>query len=241
MSRRYPRIRARLTVTVSRDDQGAPFVCHTRDISERGCFLDTAKMVPPGTRLLIALLDDLRGAAMEIAGEVARCLPPDAEGRGRGLGVRFDSPPDEWNLTVVGYHAEREKERRARRLKRTRLRVLVVGNQARQRGAMALYVTSGWDVRFAADLEGVEDALDGVRLDAIIAENDIAGTPWNQVLAAARRLQPEARRIVLRASPDHGPSTSLRPGDPPLFHHVVDREAGIEELLDALTLEPTQR
>lgn len=55
-------------------------MCHTRDISERGCFLDTAKMVPPGTRLLIALLDDLRGAAMEIAGEVARC--PETRNRG---------------------------------------------------------------------------------------------------------------------------------------------------------------
>jgi PilZ domain len=235
MSRRFPRIRARLTATVSLAEVGSVFVCHTRDISERGCFLDTARMVEPGTRVLVALLDENRGVAMEIEGEVARCLTPGPDGKGRGLGVRFDEPPLEWNQMVVTYHADQEQERRSRKLRRARLRILVVGDPTRQRGAMALYVTSGWDVRFATDLDNTEDALLGVKLDAVIVENDVPRAPWREVLAAAQRLQPEARRIVLRT----GPMTAPVPvGEPPLFHQLVDREAGLEELLEALTPEP---
>jgi hypothetical protein len=239
MSRRFPRIRARLTATVSRNgievDGRVMFVCRTRDISERGCFLDTSESVAPGTRLSVALLDEIRGMAMEIDGEVARCLPPGPDGKGRGLGVRFENPPEEWNQMVVTYHAEQELERRTRRLRRARLRILVVGDPGRQRGAMALYVTSGWDVRFAADLESAEDALSGVRLDAVIAESDVAMAPWADVLASALRIQPEARRIVVRAGQVrvHVPAT-LAAGELPLFHQVVDREAGLEELLEAL-------
>jgi hypothetical protein len=211
------------------------FVCRTRDISERGCFLDTTEAVEPGTRLSVALLDESRGMAMEIEGEVARCLPPGPDGKGRGLGVRFENPPEEWNQMVVTYHAEQELERRARRLRRARLRILVVGEPERQRGAMALYVTSGWDVRFAADLDSAEDALSGVRLDAVIAESDVARAPWAAVLAAAARIQPEARRIVLRVGQVrvHIPAERGE-SELPLFHQVVDREAGLDELLEAL-------
>jgi hypothetical protein len=237
MSRRFPRIRARLTATVSLAEIGGVFVCHTRDISERGCFLDTGRMIPPGTRLLIALLDENRGVAMAIEGEVARCLTPGPDGKGRGLGVRFDEPPLEWNQMVVTYHAEQEQERRSRKLRRARLRILVVGDPTRQRGAMALYVTSGWDVRFATDLDSAEDALFGVKLDAVIAESDVPKAPWDQVMAAAQRLQPEARRIVLRTGQMSAPAP-VPEGAPPLFHQIVDREAGIDELLEALTPDP---
>jgi hypothetical protein len=209
---------------------GSVFVCHTRDISERGCFLDTGRVVPPGSRVLIALLDENRGVAMEIEGEVARCLTPGPDGKGRGLGVRFEAPPVEWNHMVVTFHAEQEQERRTRKLRRARLRILVVGDPTRQRGAMALYVTSGWDVRFAADLDSAEDALAGVKLDAIIAENDVPKAPWDEVLSAAQRLQPDARRIVLRTGAMGAPASL-----PSLFHQIVDREAGIDELLEALT------
>ena len=237
MSRRFPRIRARLTATVSLAEVGSVFVCHTRDISERGCFLDTARLVEPGTRVLVALLDENRGVAMEIEGEVARCLTPGPDGKGRGLGVRFDEPPEEWNQMVVAYHAEQEQERRSRKLRRARLRVLVVGDPTRQRGAMALYVTSGWDVRFATDLDSAEDALLGVKLDAVIAENDVPRAPWPEVLAIAQRLQPGARRIVLRTGAMNAAAAATE-GAPPLFHQVVDREAGLDELLEALTPDP---
>lgn len=237
MPRRYPRIRARLTATVSRHDGDAVHVCHTRDISERGCFLDTAELIAPGTRLMVALMDEVRGMAMELDGEVARCLPPGPDGKGRGLGVRFDQPPEEWNQLVAGFHLRQEQERRARKLKRRRLRVLVVGDPARQRGAMALYVTSGWDVRFAADLHGAEDALFGVSLNAVIVDNDLADVPWRDVLSAARRIQPAAVRIVLRAARETAPAPGA--GDAmPLFHQVVDRDAGLDALLEALAHDP---
>ncbi|WP_428267927.1 PilZ domain-containing protein [Haliangium sp.] len=232
MSRRYPRIRALLTATVSLIEHEARWVCRTRDISARGCFLDTHELIEPGTKLLIALMDEDRGIAMEIEGEVARCLPAGPDGRGRGLGVRFDQPPAEWNELIASYHERQERERRARRLRRMRLRILVVGEEARQRGAMALYVTSGWDVRFASDFASAEDALLGVNLDAIIIETDGSIQPWQGVLSSARRIQPDARRIV------RAPAALDLPPDPardlPLVHVAVERDAGLDALVDAL-------
>ena len=111
--------------------------------------------------------------------------------------------------------------------------MLVVGDERRQRGALALYVTSGWDVQFATDLDGTVEALRGVHLDAVIAEHDVSDQRWQDVLGAARRLQPTTRRIVRGAS--DGP-----PPLPPLVHRFVDRDAGLDALLDALTADIAQ-
>jgi Tfp pilus assembly protein PilZ len=220
-----------LTATVTLEDSDEVIVCRTRDISHRGCFLDTAQLISPGRRVHIALLDQTRGAAMEVDGHVTRCLPPGADGLGRGVGVRFDNPPPEWSVLVQSYQSEQRPSTHAAR----RLRVLVVGDRARQRGAMALYVTSGWDVRFASELEGVEDALSGVGLDAVIAENDLDDERWKEIMAMARNLQPGARRIV--RSTLHGEPAPHSSGAKDLFHRVVDRDDGLEPLLDALTAE----
>lgn len=236
MSRRFPRIRARLTATVTIEGSDAVLVCHTRDISQRGCFLDTAQLLAPGTRMVVAVLDQARGVAMEVEGQVARCLPPDADGLGRGVGVRFDHPPAEWD-EMVAVH-QQEQQQRTRGPRRKRLRVLVVGDRARQRAAMALYVTSGWDIRFATDLDGAEDALSGVQLNAVIAESDLADIRWQDVMSAAQRLQPQARRIVRS-----GPSAAVKPpaaeaapagSEQVLYHQIVDRDAGLDALLEAL-------
>jgi Tfp pilus assembly protein PilZ len=231
MSRRDPRIRAHLTATVTLEDSDDVIVCRTRDISHRGCFLDTAQLISPGRRVHMALLDQMRGVAMEVDGHVTRCLPPGTDGLGRGVGVRFDNPPPEWSILVQSYQSEQRPSTQPPR----RLRVLVVGDRARQRGAMALYVTSGWDVRFASELEGVEDALSGVALDAVIAESDMEDDRWKEIMALARRLQPDARRIV--RSTLHGQATPRSSGIQDLFHRVVDRDDGLEPLLDALTAE----
>jgi len=103
--------------------------------------------------------------------------------------------------------------------------VLVVGDAHRQRGAMALYVTSGWDVLFATDPDGVAEALEHVALDAIVAELDAGDPRLPPVMEQVRKAQPKARRIV------RGAGTA--PGD--LAHRVVDRDAGLEALLDAVT------
>ena len=92
----------------------------------------------------------------------------------------------------------------------------------------ALYVTSGWDVRFATSLDTTVEGLTGTVVDAVIAELDASDARWHDILAETRALQPAARRIV-RGAPD-GPI----PG-PPLVHRFVDRDAGLDALLDALT------
>ena len=230
MSRREPRIRAELTVTLSVDGRDEVYVCQTRDVSYRGCFLDTAQLIERGTRVGIAIMDLQRGIAMEVPGEVMRCLPPGKDGLGRGVGLRFDAPPPEWEDLVAYYEAESETV--AAPAVPQRLRILVVGDRKRQRGAMALYVTSGWDVRFASELESAEDALSGVRLNAVIVESDLEDERCFEFLDLAQALQPDARRIV--RSDLHGkpaPDSSTMGG---LFHRVVDRNSGMDPLLDAL-------
>lgn len=229
MSRRDPRIRAQLTVTLSLEGSGSVYVCRTRDISMRGCFLDTAQLIDVGTRVHIAIMDHQRGLAMEVLGDVMRCLPPDKDGLGRGVGLRFDDPPPEWGELVAAYQAEHRPAAPPPR----RLRILVVGDRGRQRSAMALYVTSGWDVRFASDPTGAEDALEGVRLHAVIVENDLDDERCFEFLDLAMQLQPDARRIV-RSDLQGRPAPDSR-GPEDMFHRVVDRNAGIEPLLDALT------
>lgn len=224
MSRRAVRIRAQLAATVH-PVAGDLFVCQTRDVSSVGCFLDTAAPLDLGAQLSITIFDRTRGAPIEVTGAVTRVLT----GANPGLGVRLDAPPDDWKIMVaVLAHATSAADKPARRL-----RVLVVGDECRQRGALALYVTSGWDVQFATDLDGTVEALRGVHLDAVIAEHDVSDQRWQDVLGAARRLQPTTRRIVRGAS--DGP-----PPLPPLVHRFVDREAGLDALLDALTADIAQ-
>lgn len=228
MSRREPRIRAQLTVTMTIEDRDDVYVCTTRDISHRGCFLDTAQIIERGTRIHVAIMDQQRGIAMEVQGEVMRCLPPGKDGLGRGVGLRFDAPPSAWSEMVTFYEAEQNPSTSLPK----RLRILVVGDRKRQRGALALYVKSGWDVRFASELDSARDALRGVKLHAVIVESDLDDERCFEFLDIAQALQPAARRIV--RSHLHG-----RPaphGDPMgLFQQVVDREAGLDILLRALT------
>ena len=142
-----------------------------------------------------------------------------------GVAVQFRDPPEDWRALVsaLGRTLTPGDSKTVRRL-----RVLVVGDEKRQRGALALYVTSGWDVRFATNLDTTVEALTGAIVDAVIAEHDAADPRWHDVLSETTALQPSARRIV-RGAPD-GPI----PG-PPLVHRFVDRDAGLDALLDALT------
>ncbi len=223
MSRRAPRFRAQLTVTVTPMIAGGErLVCRTRDVSDVGMSLETASVFDPGTRLVVTTMDLARGAVVEVVSEVTRVHV----GVGRGLGLRVLDPPLEWRALVATAGQRTPTDKPARRL-----RVLVVGDDQRQRGALALYVTSGWDVRFACDLDTTDEALRGVKLDAIIAEHDAADARWQPILDAARRAQPTARRIVRGALADapHGVDA--------LVHRFVDRDAGLDALLDALTAE----
>lgn len=204
-------------------------VCNTRDISHEGCFLLTSERIAEGVELTLAVLDNHRGEAIQIRGIVARVLPRDA--RISGIGVRLIDPPEEWQHMVRRYQEEAGTDTGPH--KPIRLAILVIGDDSHRRGALALYVTSGWDVRFAIDLVTAIEALNGVKLDAVIIEYRLEDPRLGAILDAARRIQPSARRIVRTA-------LEGKPAAPPepiahLVHRVVDEASGLDALLDALT------
>ena len=113
-----------------------------------------------------------------------------------------------------------------------RYRILVVGDEARIRGALALYVTSGFDVRFAGGVDNAREALASVHLDAVIAERELSDPEWVGILEAALEKQPAARRLV-RSSREVQPFDEKEVAR--LVHRVVDIEGGVEALIDAIT------
>lgn len=193
-------------------------VCRTRDVSEVGICLDTAAWFPLGTRLSVALVDPINGNALEVIGDVVR----EAQSPSWVLGILLIEPPIEWRALVASA-ARRSSNAPDKPAKR--LRVLVVGDEHRQRGAMALYVTSGWDVLFATDEDSIAEAVGHIDLDAVVAELDGSDPRLPPIMEGIRTSQPGARRIVRGAG--HG-STEL-------VHRFVDRDAGLDALLDAVT------
>ncbi len=228
MSRRFPRVRVRFAATVQIAGVEHTLVCNTRDISHEGCFLDTAEQIAEGVELELAVLDNQRGEAVTARGVVARVVPRDKHES--GIGVRLLDAPDEWQDMVARYQ---EQTGDVEGHKQVRLSILVIGDDTHRRGALALYVTSGWDVRFAIDLVTAIEALNGVDLDAVIAEYRLDDNRLGAILDAARRIQPRARRIV-RTRATEGPKRPPSQIDH-LVHRVVDEASGLEALLDALT------
>jgi len=217
VSRRAPRFRIELKVTVSPLLGGQLVVCHTRDISEVGMCLDTAEWLPIGTRVSLSLTDPHAGNAIEVIGDVVR----EVNGTNPALGVLLVEPPSEWKVLVAqAARMSGQSDRPSRRM-----RVLVVGDDHRQRGAMALYVSSGWDILFASDDFAVHEALENIRLDAVIAELDASDPRIEPIMDDVRRAQPEARRIV----------RGVGRSDGDLVHRYVDRDSGLDALLDAVT------
>ena len=192
-------------------------MCHTRDISEVGVCLDTAAWLPVGTRVSLSLTDPASGAKLEVIGDVVR----EIEGSAPGLGVLVIDPPAEWKVLVA--NAARQVGHREPPIKR--MRVLVVGDDHRQRGAMALYVSSGWDILFASDDFAVHEALENIKLDAVIAELDAADPRVAPIMDDVRKAQPAARRIV----------RGVGVGRDALVHRYVDRDSGLTALVDAVT------
>ncbi|HEU4732819.1 MAG TPA: PilZ domain-containing protein [Kofleriaceae bacterium] len=224
MSRRSPRYRIDTAATAVPLLGGDMAVCRTLDVSDGGLSLDTAAWFPLGTRLSVALVDPATGAAVEVIGDVVR----EATAPSWTLGILLIEPTLEWQALVAG--AARRTGSGPHRPPR-RLRVLVFGDDHRQRGAMALYVTSGWDVLFATDEASIAEALEHIELDAVVAELEPADPRLTAFMHRVRRLQPSARRIVRGAGI----------GQSELVHRVVDRDAGLEALLDAVTAEIPRR
>ncbi len=194
-------------------------VCRTRDVSAVGLCLDTAAWFALGTRLSVALVDPGNGSALEVIGDVVREAN---EKTGWSLGILLISPPPEWQaLVATAARAGITPTKAARRL-----RVLVVGDGHRQRSAMALYVTSGWDVLFATDDDSVKEAIESIDLDAVVAELDASDPRLAAIMTAVRGTQPDARRIARGRGQNPTPE---------LVHRYVDRDAGLDALLDAVT------
>lgn len=193
-------------------------VCRTLDVSESGLSLDTAAWFPLGTRLAVALVDPATGGAIELIGDVVR----EAAAPSWTLGIFLIDPPLEWQTLV----AAAERRTSTGPIKPTkRMRVLVFGDDHRQRGAMALYVTSGWDVLFATDEDSIAEALANIELDAVVAELDVSDPRLPPIMHSVRRSQPTARRIARGAGR----------AQTELVHRFVDRDAGLDALLDAVT------
>lgn len=218
LSRRAPRYRLDIAAKAQALLGGETAVCRTRDVSEVGVCLDTAAWFPLGTRISISLFDPVSGGALEVIGDVVR----EASAPSWTLGVLLVEPPHEWRALVAGAARQSLPPEKPGK----RLRVLVVGDDHRQRGAMALYVTSGWDVLFASDDDSVREVVSHkIELDAVIAELDASDPRVPPIMEHIRRAQPTARRIV----------RCNGRGEHALVHRFVDRDAGLEALLDAIT------
>ncbi|MEO8700024.1 MAG: PilZ domain-containing protein [Kofleriaceae bacterium] len=217
LSRRAPRYRIDLAATAVPLLGGDMAVCRTRDVSEVGVCLDTAAWFPLGTRLSVHLVDPANGGAIEVIGDVVR----EAMAPSWFLGILLIEPPVEWQALVLSAARRSDVTKPGKRL-----RVLVVGDEHRQRGAMALYVTSGWDVLFASDEDSIGEAVDNIELDAVVAELDADDPRLIEIMTGVRRVQPSTRRIVRSAAAK---------GSDDLVHRYVDRDAGLDALLDAVT------
>ena len=220
LSRRSPRYRLDTAATAVPLLGGDIAACRTLDVSESGLSLDTAAWFPLGTRLAVALVDPTTGMAIEVIGDVVReAAPPSWT-----LGILLIEPPLEWQ-GVVSAASRRSGAAPVKPTKR--MRVLVFGDDHRQRGAMALYVTSGWDVLFATDEASITEALDNIEVDAVVAELDVTDPRLQAIMHNVRRSQPTARRIV----------RGTGAGQTELVHRFVDRDAGLDALLDAVAAE----
>jgi len=191
-------------------------VCRTLDVSDDGVSLDTAAWFPLGTRLAVALVDPVTGGAIEVIGDVVR----EATAPSWTLGILLIEPSLEWRGFVAGAQQAATGPVKSNK----RLRVLVFGDNHRQRGAMALYVTSGWDVLFATDEGSIAEALAHIDLDAVVAELDASDPRLGPIMHDVRKSQPAARRIV----------RGVGAGASELVHRFVDRDAGLDALLDAV-------
>ena len=183
----------------------------------------TVAWFPIGTRLALTMFDEWNGNALEMIGDVVR----EATAPSWVLGIFLIEPPVEWHALVAS--AARTSLPNADKPAK-RLRVLVVGDDHRQRGAMALYVTSGWDVLFASDADSITEAVESIQLDAVVAELDDGDPRLPPIMQDVRRAQPSARRIVRGAGA----------GTTDLVHRFVSRDAGLEALLDAMTADIPQ-
>ena len=234
MARASPRYPVRLAATVHVEDgrgsAGDMLICRTQNISREGCLLDTSHSFEAGISIRITIMDSGSGEAVPMTGRVARTIDAPSDGSRVGIGVRIPDPPDAW-LALV----ERQTRRvpgRENDVPGLRQSIVVVGEEDRRRGALALYVTSGWDVRFAVDFASTREALSSGAVDALVVEHAVDDERWRPLLELAKELQPRARRLLRAPLSGSGKPRLDAPED--LVHMVIDQDDGLDALVDAL-------
>ena len=179
---------------------------------------EVSEWFPVGTRVSLALTDPRSGTAMEVIGDVVR----EVAGTSPALGVLLIEPPPEWRALVANAarqsrHRSRSRQAHARARRRRR------SSPARRDGALRLE-RLGRPVR-ERRLRGRTRRSSNIELDAVIAELDAADPRVEPIMDDVRKAQPTARRIVRGAGRS----------DSELVHRYVDRDSGLEALLDAIT------
>ena len=107
-------------------------VCRTRDVSDVGVCLDTAAWLPIGTCVSLALTDPRAGMVIEVIGDVVR----EDNGKDPALGLLLIEPPADWRALVLSAARQSGTADKPGR----RMRVLVIGDPHRQRGAAVSWI-----------------------------------------------------------------------------------------------------
>ncbi len=199
-------------------------MCHTRNISVDGCFLDTRAVFEPGASIQFTVLDNRIDEQVPLQGVVIRA----SQSEGVGVGVRLKKPPPEWLRMVEQYRKRSDTDLALEG--NIRLMVLVAGTEDHRRAALALYVKTGWDVRFAADVKSAIEALKEDAFDAIVVEYHVL-THRTELLEAAKALRPTTLRIVrIDSHKEKKPAT----GQHSLVQKVVELDEGLDGLVAVL-------
>ena len=253
VSRRFPRYHATYSATIRYLGSTQSISCKVADLSENGCSLMLEDAPPEGALLELSFYDSIIGQAIQLEGFVARVpeddiaapsldktgtatpppLPAAVSAKPSGnqtkqlrIGIQLETPPPIWLALVNRYREDAKSKSTKKQLRR--LTLLVAGDSKHKREALALYVKSGWDVRFALDYEAAAQGLREFDVDAVVSEHDSAEAR-NKILELAKRLRPKARRV---ARYDIGGGALPGAGLPTdLVHDVVDSHRGLDALV----------
>src|SRR4051812_3086000 len=103
--RRSPRYRARFAATVQAPGFSQVIVCHTRNISVDGCFLDTRAPILAGSTIQVTVQDNRQQVSVHLQARVTRSTTD-----GSGVGIHLQNPPAEWMQMVEHYRTRSETD-----------------------------------------------------------------------------------------------------------------------------------
>jgi hypothetical protein len=96
--RSQPRMVCRLTITLQPEGSTVPILGNISNISLTGCYIETAALLPSGTKIRIFFSTD--DDTLQNLGTVVRSIP------GSGVGIEFDQSEDRAKLHRILEHVE---------------------------------------------------------------------------------------------------------------------------------------